>query len=120
MNSLEPAAKKGNLINAKCALAAPPHYLPLVEPLRPGPISLGGAPAPPSTLPPPLLSIPLPLPLALSRTLPCFSLALLPAARLLSLLLAPPALLPPSLPSPLCPSACVLSALRAPPPLPLR
>ena len=31
------AWEKGNLINANCALAAPPHYPPLVEPLRPGP-----------------------------------------------------------------------------------
>ena len=36
----EKRAKKGNLINAKCALAAPPHYLPLVEPLRPGSLLL--------------------------------------------------------------------------------
>ena len=28
---------KGNLINAKCALAAPPHYPPLVGPLHPCP-----------------------------------------------------------------------------------
>ena len=57
------------VIYAVGALAAPPHYLPLVEPLRPGPIFLGGAPAPPATLPPPLLSIPLPLPLT-TRSLP--------------------------------------------------
>ena len=30
--------EKGNLINAKCVVAAPPHYLPLVVPLRPGPL----------------------------------------------------------------------------------
>ena len=32
--------QRGNLINAKCALAAPPHYPPLVEPLRPGSLLL--------------------------------------------------------------------------------
>ena len=80
---------KGNLINAKCALAAPPHYPPLVEPLRPGP-----------TLVPPTLSTRLPNLLSVSPT-PAptllFFFALLPAARLLSLLLVPPML--PPLPS---------------------
>ena len=28
------------VINAKCVVAAPPHYLPLVEPLRPGSLLL--------------------------------------------------------------------------------
>ena len=29
---------KGKLIHAGCPVAAPPHYLPLVVPLRPGPV----------------------------------------------------------------------------------
>ena len=29
---------KGKLIHAACPVAAPPHYLPLVVPLRPGPL----------------------------------------------------------------------------------
>ena len=40
---------KGNLINAKCALAAPPHYPPLVEPLRPGPTLVPPTPSNPLT-----------------------------------------------------------------------
>ena len=51
------ASKKGNLINAKSALAAPPHHPPLVEPLRPGP-----------TLVPPTLSTRLPNLLSVSPT----------------------------------------------------
>ena len=102
--------EKGNLINAKCALAAPPHYPPLVEPLRPGP-----------TLVPPtrsnrltnLLSVtPTPAPTLL------FFFALLPAARLLSLLLVPPML--PPLPSlRLSPSPPLLAPLPSLLPLPL-
>ena len=36
-----PPAEQGNLIYAVGALAAPPHCLPLVEPLRPGPGEAG-------------------------------------------------------------------------------
>ena len=85
--------EKGNLIDAGGVVAAPPHYPPLVEPLRPGP-----------TLVPPTLSNSLTNLLSVSptpaRTL-LFFFALLPAARLLSLLLLPP--MPPPLP-PLWPS----------------
>ena len=87
------SAKNGNLIDAGGVVAAPPHYPPLVEPLRPGP-----------TLVPLTLSNPLTNLLSVSptpaRTL-LFFFALLPAARLLSLLLLPP--MPPPLP-PLWPS----------------
>ena len=80
---------KGNLIDAGGVVAAPPHYPPLVGPLRPGP-----------TLVPLTLSNPLTNLLSVSptpaRTL-LFFFALLPAARLLSLLLVPPML--PPLPS---------------------
>ena len=105
------SGEKGNLINAKCALAAPPHYPPLVEPLRPGP-----------TLVPPTLSnrlsnllsvTPTPAPTLL------FFFALLPAARLLSLLLVPPML--PPLPSlRLSQSPPLLTPLPARPLLPAR
>ena len=80
---------KGSLIDAGGVVAAPPRYPPLVEPLRPGP-----------TLFPLTLSNSLPNLLSVSptpaRTL-LFFFALLPAARLLSLLLVPPML--PPLPS---------------------
>ena len=87
---------KGNLINANCALAAPPHYPPLVEPLPPGPTLV---PHTPPTLLSNLLSV--------SPTPACtlffffffFFFALLPAVLLLPLLPVPqlpPLLLRPS------------------------
>ena len=104
--------KKGNLIDAGGVVAAPPHYPPLVEPLRPGP-----------TLVPLTLSNPLTNLLSVSptpaRTL-LFFFALLPAARLLSLLLLPP--MPPPQP-PLWPSQSppllILLPSLLPLPLPL-
>ena len=104
--------EKGNLIDAGGVVAAPPHYPPLVEPLRPGP-----------TLFPLTLSNSLPNLLSVSptpaRTL-LFFFALLPAARLLSLLLLPP--MPPPLP-PLWPSQSppllILLPSLLPLPLPL-
>ena len=91
-------------------MAAPPHYPPLVEPLRPGP-----------TLVPPTHSNPLSNLLSVSptpaRTL-FFFFALLPAARLLSLLPLPPTLppLPPLWPSQSPPLLILLPSLL---PLPL-
>ena len=83
------ASKKGNLIDAGGVVAAPPHYPPRVEPLRPGPTLV------PLTLSNSLTNLlsvsPTPAPTLL------FFFALLPAARLLSLLLVPPML--PPLPS---------------------
>ena len=80
---------EGNLIDAGGVVAAPPHYPPLVEPLRPGPTLV---PPTPSNRLSNLLSVsPTPAPTLL------FFFALLPAARLLSLLLVPPML--PPLPS---------------------
>ena len=74
--------KKGNLINANCALAAPPHYPPLVEPLRPGPTLVTHTPP---TLFSNLLSVS-PTP---ACTLFFFFFALLPAVLLLPLLPVP-------------------------------
>ena len=91
-------------------MAAPPHYPPLVEPLRPGP-----------TLFPLTLSNSLPNLLSVSptpaRTLLIFF-ALLPAARLLSLLLLPP-MLPPLPPLWLSQSPPLLTLLPSLLPLPL-
>ena len=92
---VDPAGKweKGNLINANCALASPPHYPPLVEPLRPGPTLVTHAH--PTLLPNLLPVSPTP-----ACTLFFFFFALLPAVLLLPLLPVPQ--LPPLLlwPSP--------------------
>ena len=71
---------KGKLIYAACPVAAPPHYLPLVVPLRPGPV-LCVLLVP--TLP--LLAILLSNALTFSRTCPSLRLLALPWPSLLPL-----------------------------------
>ena len=83
--------KRGDLVNANCALAAPPHYLPLVGPLRPGPTLV-------TLTPPTLLSNLLSVSPTPACTLFFFFFVLLPAALLLPLLPVPE--LPPLLPRP--------------------
>ena len=96
--------KKGNLIDAGGAVAAPPHYPPLVEPLRPGPTLV-------THTHPTLLSNLLSVSPTPACTLFFFFFALLPAVLLLPLLPVPQ--LPPLL---LRPSPCGLSL--PPPPSP--
>ena len=98
---------KGKLIHAGCPVAAPPHYLPLVVPLRPGPVlCVLLVPTPP------LLAILLSNALTFSRTCPTRRLSVLPWPSILPL---PPCLrfLSPFAASPL-PLRLLLSLLPLP------